>query len=238
MKIKILLVEDEVLVAEDIAGDLDKEGFDVTEIVISGDEAIEAIERNPPDIVLMDINIKGKLDGIETAAIVNESFQIPIIYVTANTSHQFVSRALETSPHAFLSKPFNQKDLNIAIELAIHRHNNFILNEEKKGVDLGAVFLKNGDAHEKVKIDEILIIHASGSYSTVHTTHRKYTLTLNLHNFEKKLKEGVLKRVHRSFIVNITKVERIEGNKLIVGEHEVPVSNAYRQEVASYFNRI
>lgn len=238
MKIKILLVEDEILVAEDIAGDLDKEGFDVTEIVISGDEAIEAIERNPPDIVLMDINIKGKLDGIETAAIINESFQIPIIYVTANTSHQFVSRALDTSPHAFLSKPFNQKDLNIAIELAIHRHNNFILNKEKEGVDLGAVFLKNGDAHEKVKIDEILIIHASGSYSTVHTTHRKYTLTLNLHNFEKKLKEGVLKRVHRSFIVNITKVERIEGNKLIVGEHEVPVSNAYRQEVASYFNRI
>lgn len=238
MKIKVLLVEDEVLVAEDIADDLKNEGFDVTEIIISGEEAIEAIENNPPDIILMDINIKGRLDGIETASLINETFNIPIIYVTANTSNQFVSRALQTSPHAFLSKPFNQKDLNIAIELAIHRHNNFVLNKENEGVDLGAVFLKNGDAHEKVSIDDIQIIHASGSYSTVHTKERKYTLTLNLHNFQKKLKEGSLKRVHRSYIVNITKVERIEGTKLIVGEHEVPVSNAYRAEVNCYFKRI
>ncbi len=239
MKIKVLLVEDEILVAEDMAGDLNKEGFEVVDIVISGDEALVSIEKNPPHIILMDINIKGRLDGIETAHLINESYKIPIIYITANTSDHFVTRALKTAPHAFLSKPFNQKDLNIAIDLAIQRHNNQLLNSAKEyAVDLGAVFLKNGSAYVKVKMNDILFIHASGSYSTVFTKHKKYTLSMNLHNFQKKLKDDMLKRIHRSYVVNLKKVDRIEGNKLIIENHEVSVSNAYRDEEICYFNRI
>lgn len=238
MKVKILLVEDEVLVAEDIASDLESEGFEVSGIVISGDEALAIIEEDPPHIVLMDINLKGKIDGIETAQLINESYTIPIIYITANTSSQFVSRALKTAPHAFLSKPFNQKDLIIAIELAIQRHNNQLLHDANQVVDLEAVFLKEGNAHVKVNIDDIIMIHASGSYSTVYTVKKKFTLSLNLHNFEKKLKEGALRRVHRSYIVNLKKVERISGNRLSIGMQDVPISNAYREEVDNYFKRI
>lgn len=238
MKIKILLVEDEILVAEDIADDLRDEGFEITDIVVSGEETIDSIEQKTPDLVLMDINIRGKLDGIETAQVINESYQIPIIYVTANTSNQFVNRALQTAPHAFLSKPFNQKDLNVAIELAIQRHNNSVLANRSVPIDLGAVFLKSGDAHIKVKIEDITMIHACGSYSTVHTNKKKYTLSLNLHNFEKKLKVGVLKRVHRSYIVNLKHVNRIENNLLYVGKEQIPVSNAYREEVNRYFKKV
>ena len=238
MKIKVLLVEDEVLVAEDMAGDLKNEGFEVVDIVISGEEALQSIEENPPHIILMDINIKGQIDGIETAQLINESYKIPIIYITANTSNHFISRAIKTSPHAFLSKPFNQKDLNIAIDLAIQRHNNQMFNSEEFTVDLGAIFLKSGSAYVKVKVSDILFIHASGSYSTVYTKYKKYTLSLNLHNFQKKLNEEMLKRVHRSYIVNIRKVDQIDGSKLVIENHEVPVSNAYREEVVGYFNRI
>ncbi len=94
MKINILIVEDEVLVAEDVAGDLTADGFEVTDIAISGKEALQSIEKIVPHIILMDINIKGEIDGIETAEIINKGDLIPIIYVTSNTSSQFVSRAI------------------------------------------------------------------------------------------------------------------------------------------------
>ena len=101
MKIKILIVEDEVLVAEDTADDLRKDGFEVTDISVSAEEALKSLEEKLPHVILMDINIKGEMDGIELATKINESHNIPIIYLTSNTSSQFVNRALETMPHAF-----------------------------------------------------------------------------------------------------------------------------------------
>lgn len=238
MKIKVLIVEDEVLVAEDIAGDLTKDGFEVSSIATSGEEALAAIEKNPPHLILMDINIKGKIDGIETAEMVNNNYNIPIIYVTSNTSSQFVSRALDTSPHAFISKPYNHQDLIIAIELAIKRHNQYIMELQESEVELHSIFVKNGDYYRKILLTDILYIEASGSYCKVVTKNGNYTLSFNLHKFDSQINYKILKRVHRSYIVNLENVEGIDKSSLIVNHEIIPVSNAYKVEVFGYFQKI
>ena len=109
MGIKVLIVEDEVLVAEEIAADMEDYGFEVTEIATSSEECLSSIENNVPNIILMDINIKGNKDGIETAKLIHQTSKIPIIYLTANTDSVTFKRALESLPNAFISKPYQKK---------------------------------------------------------------------------------------------------------------------------------
>jgi len=235
MKIKILIVEDEVLVAEDLAGDLEDTGFEVTAIAISSEEAIESVQNNPPHIILMDINIKGDKDGIETAEIINNHHSIPIIYVSSNTSSQFVSRAISTGPHAFISKPFNKKDLVIAIELAFNKHNeNIIQNNSAQD----SIFVKKGDFHRKVMLEDVQYIQADGSYCIVFTKEDKFTFSFNLNHFQQQVSSEHLLRVHRSYIVNINNVDGFDKSSLLIGKEIIPVSSAYKDAVFEQFKKL
>lgn len=238
MKIKVLIVEDEVLVAEDIAGDLRTDGFEVTNIAISSNEALQAIEHNPPHIILMDINIKGEIDGIETAELINQEFQTPIIYVTSNTSSQFVSRAIKTGPHAIITKPYNYKDLAIAIELALDKHNEIVIQNEQKVINLDSIYVKCGEYHRKVLLEDVLYIEADGSYCKVYTKECNYTFSFNLNHFQKQIASPKLKRVHRSYIVNFFNVDGFDKNTILIGDKIIPVSSPFRNEVYKCFNKI
>ncbi|MEX1002884.1 MAG: response regulator [Crocinitomicaceae bacterium] len=237
MRIKVLIVEDEVLVAEDIADDLKKEGFEVTDIAISGEEALVSIEKDCPHIILMDINIKGDMDGIETAQKIVDEYKLPIIYVTSNTSSQFVNRALETSPHAFISKPYNVKDLIVAVELAFKKYNQKELSE----TDLRqyqAIFVKDGEYHKKIELKDIYYIEADGSYCNVYSKEQKYTLSFNLNHFQSNVQSSLLQRVHRSYVVNLNHVDGFDKNTLLIQKKIIPVSNSYKEETYKAFKKL
>lgn len=238
MKVKILIVEDEVLVAEDVASDLESDGYEVTDIAISSQEALASIAKKTPHIILMDINIKGELDGIETAEQINKKVNIPIIYVTSNNSSQFVERAITTGPHAFLTKPYNYKDLLIAIEIALKSHNQKIIDDQKADLSLDSIFVKQGDFHRKVLIENILFVEADGSYCKVITKENSYVFSFNLNHFQNHVKSPILRRVHRSFIVNLSKVDGVDKSSLLINEKIIPVSNTFKEDVFKYFNRI
>ncbi len=119
--IKILVVEDEMIIGAKISMQLTSLGYEVTGILPRGEEAIIHVEENKPDIVLLDINLKGKLDGIETALQMQKLADIPIIYLTANSDEATFNRAKVSKPYAFISKPYKQLDLQRAIELTISR---------------------------------------------------------------------------------------------------------------------
>ena len=120
-KTKILIVEDEMIIAANISLQLSTLGYEVTGLLSRGEEALLHIEQNQPDILLLDINLKGNIDGIETAQIMQKTFNIPIIYFTANADEVNFNRAKSTHPYAFISKPFKKLDLERAIELTINR---------------------------------------------------------------------------------------------------------------------
>ena len=120
--IKILVVEDEIIVAEDIAGRLKKLGYSVTATVASGEEALEKVAENQPDLVLMDIVLKGEMDGVTAAEKIRSQVNVPTIFLTAYADDKTLQRAKLTDPFGYIIKPFQQNDLRVAIEIALHRH--------------------------------------------------------------------------------------------------------------------
>lgn len=117
----ILVVEDETLVAMEIKEDLLAQGYRVPAVVSRGDDALEAVIRHRPDLVLMDIRIKGGMDGIEAARRIKEATGLPILYLTANSDEATLARAAITEPEAFLLKPFNERELVANIRMALAR---------------------------------------------------------------------------------------------------------------------
>lgn len=120
--IKVLVVEDEVIVAQDIAGRLKKLGYIVTATVASGEEAIEKAIENRPDIVLMDIVLKGEMDGVAAAQQIRTKINVPTVFLTAYADEKTLERAKITNPFGYIIKPFQQQDLRVAIEIALQRH--------------------------------------------------------------------------------------------------------------------
>ena len=119
---KIMVVEDEWVVADQLCKDLKDLGYTVCSTASTGDEAIKKVEVDRPDLILMDIVLKGKIDGIEAADRVNSQFNIPILYLTAYTNQEYIERAKQTNPFGYLLKPYNQNELYANIEMALHKH--------------------------------------------------------------------------------------------------------------------
>ncbi|OHD69159.1 MAG: hypothetical protein A2W19_06115 [Spirochaetes bacterium RBG_16_49_21] len=119
----ILLVEDEPVTARLIQKMLENLGYTVEGIIPSGEEAIQVLEKNRPDLVILDITLAGEIDGIETAMYINEKHNIPIIYLTANTHYSVIQKAKEkTKSYGYLLKPVKGIDLHWTISTAIRRH--------------------------------------------------------------------------------------------------------------------
>jgi PAS domain S-box-containing protein len=119
---RILVVEDERIVAEDIKERLQSMGYTVTSVARSGKMAIKMVEENIPDLVLMDIVLKDKMDGIETAQQIRSRFNIPVVYLTAYSDEKTLKRAKTTEPFGYVIKPFREKELQINIEMALYKH--------------------------------------------------------------------------------------------------------------------
>ncbi len=120
--IKILIVEDELLIAENLATKLKKFGYTIGNIVASGKAALEYVESEKPDLILMDIAIKGNLNGIQTAAKINEKAEIPIIYLTAYADDETLERATQTNCYGYILKPFKDRELHATIKVAIKKY--------------------------------------------------------------------------------------------------------------------
>ena len=120
-KARILVVEDETIVAMDIANTLRKLGHEVTDTVPSGEQAIASVKGNKPDLIFMDIGLKGGMDGIETAAQIRSQYSIPVIFLTAFVDEKTLDRAKATVPAGYITKPFEENDLRIAIEVGLYR---------------------------------------------------------------------------------------------------------------------
>ena len=243
-KVKILVVEDKAIVAKDICTSLEDLGYEVIGSIDNGKEAIEKALQTKPDLLLLDINIKGDLDGIEVANEINKHYAIPIIYLTAYSDNSTVLRARNTNPYAYIVKPFDDKDLRIAIDLAIH---NFSVYGEEKTTKKSTVnnylvkdsiFVKSDSRYNKIHINNILYVAASGSYIDIFLANAKHTLAVNLQHFENRVSHELFLRVHRSFIVNLNKIDGYESTRLFIGEQIIPISKMYRDAVFKRFQQI
>ena len=121
-KKRIMVVEDEGVTAMRILSSLEKMGYAVTSPVFSGEKAVKKVEEERPDLVLMDIVLRGEKDGIEAAGQIRSRFNIPVIYVSANSDEKMLKRIKKTEPFGYIIKPFDDRELRIAVEIALYKH--------------------------------------------------------------------------------------------------------------------
>lgn len=232
-KIKILIVEDEPVIATDLKYRLLDMGHEVIESLRSGEDALNFLVKKIPDLILMDIQIEGGMDGIQTAEQILKKHQIPIIFLTSNTDEHTFTKAKSIRPHAFISKPFRSRDLQYSIESAVIRLNektNTSENTTPQPDQLleDRIFVKGKNKLIRVLLKDILIIEADGYACKIHTAEKVYSLSCTLKKF---LESGTLPdwliRVHRSFAVNIRHIESIGDTYVMVHQQKVPVGRSY-----------
>jgi len=248
-KLNIFIVEDESIVAKDIQNNLIKLGYNVLGIANNGNDAIEQIKSLNPDVVLMDIMIKGDLTGIEVAEQLRKFVNVPVIFLTAYADESTLSRAKVTEPYGYILKPFKEIDLHSTIEMAVYKHQKdaalqkerdflYSLVENKDGTQNDILFVKANSKLVKVYLKDIYYVEALKDYVIINTQYARYTVHSTMKDIEKKLGTVDFVRVHRSYIVRTDKIQAIE-NQTVILENEkkaVPVGGSYRDELLGKLN--
>ena len=121
-KPQILVVEDEVITAMEIRSRLEDAGYVVSAVVPSAEEAIASLSSNRPDLVLMDVHLRGNMDGIQAAEIIRRRYDVAVVYLTAYTDGETLLRAKATHPDGYIFKPFEERDMYKTVETALHKH--------------------------------------------------------------------------------------------------------------------
>jgi len=226
-KIKILIGEDEVLIAEYLADILNSFEYDDVEIAHNKNEIIDKVKSYEPDLALLDIRMEGKYDGIEIGEYITENLDIPIIYITAHSDKEIVQKALKTKPSAYIIKPFTEMDVFSAVEIAIN-------SMAKKEVE-GELVIKDGHAMVKVKHSDILFITASGNYAEIQTSTKKYLNRTSLDNLLSEIDSPNFIRIHRSHIVNAKMIDIFHANEVSIQNQKLPISRRYKEKLKDYF---
>ena len=236
--VKILVVEDEMIIGAKISMQLTALGYEVTGILPRGDEALLHIAQNKPDIILLDIQLKGSMDGIETARQIHQRYPIPIIYVTANSDEATFNRAKATRPHAFIVKPFKEVDLHRAIELAISRMAEDATGaieindgEERPYILSDRIFIRHKEKMLKLMLADIIFIEADRNYSRIFTAGKEYLLSITLKTIEQKLPQQSFQRVHRSYIIHLLHIEEVGEHQVRVGPKSIPLGQGMREQL-------
>lgn len=241
-KTRILIVEDDMIIAANLSLLLTNLDYEVTGIESRGEEAVVHAKVNTPDIILMDINLKGEIDGIETVKNIQRTQKIPVIYLTANADDASFNRAVETHPQAFISKPFNQLDLQRTIALVEDKILHGPLPETKQLPDVEVmgdrIFVRHNGKMNKLMLDQILYLEADRNYTNVVTEDSRYLLSSTLKHMEETLPHNAFLRVHRSFIVNVSKLDAIADAHLEIKRKVIPLSKTYKDSLFHLINTV
>jgi DNA-binding LytR/AlgR family response regulator len=238
--VKILVVEDEYITAKTLSNFLENSGYKVVGCAMDVAEALNYLETEEIDCVILDINLNDKKDGVWVANTIKSKFHIPYIYLTAYTDKETIERAINSSPYGFLAKPFQKVELFTAIEIALHKHNEFSTahHEEQQSQKPRTLFLKNIDKFEKVAMEDIYVVESQKNYLLVQTETKLYKHRATLKEFIELLPKTSFIKTHRAFLVNKTKITAVDkvNSTIRILDKNIPFSKAFKQEVFDKMN--
>lgn len=248
-KVNVLLVEDESIVAKDIQLSLKRLGYNVLGIENTGEKAISSARKLDPDIIIMDIMLKGKINGIEASEKIRKEQNIPIIYLTAYADENTLSKAKITEPYAYIIKPYKEIDLHTSIEMALYKHSreleilkerDMLYNIVENKDNTEYIFVKSKSRLIKLNTNDVIYIEALKDYVVINTSAARYTIHSTMKDIQKKMPEDKFLRVHRSYIVNLNKISEIESPNLILEGNKkiIPIGGSFREGLLSKINLI
>ncbi|MFY0673405.1 MAG: response regulator [Bacteroidia bacterium] len=220
---KILIVEDEMLIAEDISEILEEMGHEPIGIADNFNEALHMAKANKPDLALLDIRIKGDKDGVEVGKALYSDLGIRSVFLTSHSDKTIVKRAIAANPLSYLIKPVKEDELFVAMQVA-----------QKQIVSVRGekdFFIKLNGLKQKVKLNDVSHLESEGNYTNVYIKGEKFVTSKVLKNWLDESEMIDFVRVHRSFAVNVNLVTEIRSKSLLVTNTEVPIGRAYKESI-------
>jgi len=240
---RILAVEDELIFANALEIILDNLGYELIAIAKNSEEFLRFFVSTKPDLVLMDINIGGSMDGIELAEQVTaSSFAVPVIFLTAFSDKNTFDRAKKVNPHAFLTKPIKEDDLQRSIELAFENFSKtpFAMNNGNRDYLLkDSFFVKQDGNLVKVHSKDIIYIESDDKYCTICTTQQNYLVRMSLKDIYEKLSPTAYIRIQKGIVINVNFIKDIrlkESNVLMENAKELPIGKNFRNDFLDKLN--
>lgn len=225
---KILIVEDDVFVQEDLKEVLESLGHEVIHICESYEEVIGCLyEGEVPDIAFIDIQLKSSFDGVDVAEFMREKFKTKLIFLTSITDDRILHKASVLKIDGYLVKPFKSQDIKVAISMLVD--NSKVQNKEY-------LFLKDGHEQFKILMKDILYAEAEDNYVYLYFNNSRKLLSMSLKTLEKELLEPRFLRIHRSYLINMDNVERVGANYVTIDNKQIPMNDSSKAILKQHLN--
>lgn len=239
-KIKILIVEDDISEAIRLETGLSELGYDVLPVADNFQQAIGIFYSSDPDIVLIDIYLKGEKTGIDLGNQISSDqvHRKPIIYLTSNRDKSIFENAKHSKPGAFLLKPVDIESIDRSLELALDQFAQIEFKNDTFNMNTGIffkenLFIKKDKKLTKLAINDIEYIEVELKYSTIYISDKRYLVRISLTKLMELLSQEIFIRIHRNYIVNLNKIKEIDLDELTISLNNktLNISEKYKKEL-------
>lgn len=225
---KIIVVDDITEITEAISAMLTQLGYEVIGVANDVMQALELFKETKPDLVMLDINLDKYDEGIMLGKQLNEKYNIPFIYLTAAKDKDTIDKARETSPGAYLIKPFSKEELYSTIELTMDNIKGVERKLSEQEEEMKFIMVSDKGRKVKVPINDILWVQSDNNYVEIITSCKKFLMRTSLENLIQQLDSEKFIKTHRSYVVQIEKIESIKGMNLVVHKNQIPISRKHK----------
>ncbi|PXY44146.1 LytR/AlgR family response regulator transcription factor [Flavobacterium hydrophilum] len=241
--INVLIVEDTPEESDALVKVLSENNYNIVGVARTHQEALTLFYQNTIDIVVIDVFLDGKPDGITFAETINivPNGQKPFVFLTSSKDRQIFERAKLTKPFSFLLKPFNELEILYALEMAVEKFyeqtNVFHSEDQNTVISSDSLFIKKNKVLKKVQIKDILYIEVEDRYCNIITDAEKFVILISLTKIIQLLDAAKFCQTHRNYIVNLSKIEQINVNDNLIilkGNHKVTLSDKYKDFVKNF----
>jgi two-component system, LytTR family, response regulator LytT len=222
---KILIAEDEIIIAEFISDLLYEMGFSQICMAHDYESIIQLIISEKPDLVLLDIRMDDQLVGLTIGEHLFSEYHIPFIYITANSEYSIMEKAVLTKPLGYITKPIRPSDLFAMVSIAL----------SPAIVETEMLTFKDGYSVVRLNLNDIFYIQSDGNYLTIFSKDKKYVIRQTLEWIHDQLDKSIFLRGHRSYIINVKKVEKLGNRSVIINHQELPISRLNWNEIRAQF---
>ncbi|NAS30093.1 response regulator [Flavobacteriaceae bacterium R38] len=248
--IKILIVEDNVIIADDMQTMLEDIGYEIVGNVIDFEQAEKVLSQNYVDLVLIDIILASDKTGIDLGQHIRDNYNLPFIFVTSNSDKATVEIAKKVKPNGYLVKPFEQEDLFTSIEIALSsfsyeaeqaKQTKSVVSEQdktnvKNAVLKDSIFVKKNNLYYRIQFDDIHFIKADNVYLEINTKEKKFLVRSALKDYLEKLPPNNFYRAHKSYIINLSHIQAVNSKDIMIKDELIPISKDFREFILSSLN--
>ncbi|MBK8225629.1 MAG: response regulator [Flavobacteriales bacterium] len=220
---RLLVVEDEPLIAADMQAMLEEMGHDVVGVTHNGTTAIALAQQEQPDLALLDIRLHGDPDGIEVAKELTHRLRIPFLFITSHADPATLERVKATKPEGFVIKPFEAADLRAQITIALARIG--------FGTAKGHLLVRDKGRLVKVRIDDIRYLEADDNYVVIHADGQRYALSATLNSMEERIASAHFVRIHRSYLVDARRITALSEKEVLIEGERLPLGRTHKEAV-------